>query len=331
MFMISLHAPSIRISRFFAIAAVTLIAWAGPWTPASAVDSERLEAGTAFRDCPNCPLMIVVPAGRFRMGTPDDEYGREFDEGPRHTVEIDYDFAVGKFEITRREFAAFVEDTGHAPDDACFIETGRDWQVAVTWRSPGYAVSEDHPVVCVSWTDARAYVDWLSLTTGKPYRLLSEAEWEYAARARSPGATFDTGARSVCAFANALDQQAARTFNGIDHFLCTDGYVYAAPVGTFIANEFGLNDTLGNVLEWVEDCWHDHYDGAPDDGSAWQGGTCAGRVLRGGSWYYAPRHLRLGNREWDRVQYQDYDIGFRVARDLPNRLEIARRRTVDDG
>ena len=170
--------------------------------------------------------------------------------------------------------------------------------------------------MCVNWEDAQAYARWLSAETGKTYRLPSEAEWEYAARAgtttrRHWGDDPDDG----CAYANGAD----RTFEArVDNWTvmdCTDGVVWTSPVGAYRPNAFGLHDVLGNVWEWVEDCWHDDYDGAPRDGSSWTtGGDCGRRVARGGSWNNSPRGLRSANRSWSGAERRTSNIGFRVAR-----------------
>ena len=279
------------------------------------------EPGATFRDCPTCPEMVVVPAGEFLMGSDrrDDE---SFDaERPRHRVTLD-GFALGVHEVTRDEYAAFVAAMGRGSGDRCaaFDDDNRrwEWRSEASWRSPGYPQAGDHPVVCVNWEDAQAYVRWLSSETGVAYRLPSEAEWEYAARAgtttrRHWGDDPDDG----CAYANGAD----RTFEArVDNWGvadCTDGVVWTSPVGAYQPNAFGLHDTLGNVWEWVEDCWHDDYDGAPRDGSAWtRGGDCGRRVVRGGSWLIDPRSLRSANRNWLDAELRYGHIGFRVARTL---------------
>ena len=204
--------------------------------------------GEVFRDCPSCPEMVVVPAGAFRMGSPASEAGRSDDEGPRHRVTL-RSFALGVTEVTFDEWDACVRGGGcggRRPDDEGWGRGAR-------------------PVINVSWEDARAYVRWLSRETGKSYRLPSEAEWEYAARAGT-ATPFHTGATISTDQANYADRRTTL-------------------VGAFAPNAFGLYDVHGNVWEWVEDCWHDSYRGAPSDGTAWTaGGDCSRRVLRGGSW-----------------------------------------------
>ena len=287
----------------------------------AAVDPPRgREPGDVFRDCPACPEMVVVPAGEFLMGSDrrDDE---SFDfERPRHRVALG-GFALGVHEVTRDEYAAFVAATGRGSGDRCWAFDGDDgfeWREDASWRSPRYPQTGDHPVVCVNWEDAQAYARWLSAETGEEYRLPSESEWEYAARAgtttrRHWGDDPDDG----CAYANGGDRTAKRRFDDWTVADCTDGVVWTSPVGAYEPNAFGLHDALGNVWEWVADCWHDDYDGAPRDGSAWtRGGDCGRRVLRGGSWLSLPRILRSANRYRNDAVYRNSYFGFRVARTL---------------
>jgi formylglycine-generating enzyme required for sulfatase activity len=288
--------------------------------PPAADAARPREAGDVFRDCPTCPELVVIPGGEFLMGSDrrDDE---SFDsERPRHRVTVG-GFALGVHEVTRDEYAAFVAATGRGPGDRCRAvnDDGRwEWRDEATWRSPGYSQAGDHPVVCVNWEDAQAYVDWLGEETGAEYRLPSESEWEYAARAgtttrRHWGDDPDAG----CAYANGADRTAKRRFDDWTVADCTDGVVWTSPVGAYRANAFGLHDTLGNVWEWVEDCWHENYARAPRDGSTWTtGGDCGRRVVRGGSWDYLPRVLRSASRNRIVAGYRNDDVGFRVARTL---------------
>jgi formylglycine-generating enzyme required for sulfatase activity len=289
--------------------------------------------GTVFRDCAECPEMVVVPPGRFQMGSPASEVGREPAEGPVREVRIGYPLAVGKHEVTRREFGRFVTATGYRTEaernvgaQGCFGWNGSkfDWVAGLNWRSPGFDQGEDHPVVCVSWNDAQAYLKWLNDSVpGRGYRLLSEAEWEYAARAGRGSSRYpwddDVDAREQCAWANGADQTAKAQIAWYEWRVanCSDGYAYTSPVGRFRANAFGLHDLHGNVWEWVQDVWHDSYAGAPSDGSAWMsGGDPSRRVLRGGSWNYTPQYLRSAYRDWSAPGYRGGDAGFRIARTL---------------
>jgi formylglycine-generating enzyme required for sulfatase activity len=270
----------------------------------------------SFKDCPDCPDMVVVPAGSFAMGSPESEPEREASESPQHMVSISKLFAVGRFAVTRAEFAGFVTDTGHEAEGGCHASTASGWkrQQGRSWRSPGLLQDDGHPVVCVSWEDARAFVEWLSRKTGKPYRLLSEAEREYVARAGTTTA-FWWGSTISTSEAN---------YNGSDTYGSgTKGWSRqtTAPARSFRANPWGLYNVHGNIWEWVEDCWNDSYQGAPTDGSAWTTGDCDHRVLRGGSWVDGPELLRAASRFRYRPDYRDFDAGFRVARTLV--LELA--------
>jgi formylglycine-generating enzyme required for sulfatase activity len=279
------------------------------------------EGSEAFRDCPVCPEMVVVPAGRFTMGSPGDEVGRFVDEGPRHEVRIPYRFALGRYEVTRSELAAYVDDSG-VELRGCRVSTGAEWEAddARSWRDPGFAQSGRHPAVCVSFEDAEGYLDWLSRKTGAPYRLPSEAEWEYAARAATTGARFwgDDPAQA-CLYANIADRSTRDRYPQIRNLhACEDGHVHTAPVGSFHPNPFGLHDMLGNVWEWVEDCWSASYLEAPEDGKANLAGDCDRRVVRGGSWGLAPEDVRSGRRNWFDAASRSSVLGLRVARTLPD-------------
>jgi formylglycine-generating enzyme required for sulfatase activity len=259
--------------------------------------------GETFRDCPTCPEMVVIPAGTFQMGSPEGEPGRTEVEGPVHTVTFARPFAIARHEVTFDQWDACVRDGGcqHRPDDAGWGRGAR-------------------PVIYVTWKDAKEYVQWLSRKTGQDYRLPGEAEWEYAARAGTKTARFwGEDPDAACRYANVYDE----THKGEQAALlplpkhnCNDGYAPTAPVAQFEANAFGLNDMLGNVWEWTEDCWNDSYRGAPSDGSAWTKGDCGRRVLRGGSWSLIPDFVRSAYRFWDVTGFRDYNSGFRPARTL---------------
>lgn len=229
------------------------------------------------------------------MGSPSGEAGRENDEGPQRRVRIGYAFAVGKHEVTWKEWEACVADGGCPPGGV--EEAGGD---------EGWGRG-DRPVISVTWYDARSYIDWLNLRTGLTgrsdrYRLLTEAEWEYAARSGSQarwGHGDDEG--RVGSYAWFDSNSGGRTW----------------PVGGKAPNGFGLHDMHGNVWEWVEDCYSDSYSGAPSDGSARTTGDCSLRVLRGGSWLNDPQGLRSAYRFGDSPGYRVNDLGFRLARTLP--------------
>jgi formylglycine-generating enzyme required for sulfatase activity len=291
--------------------------------PLTTAQERGLNPKDTFRECNHCPEMVVVPAGRFMMGSPVSEMDRKEDEGPHHMVTIGKPFAVGNLHVTVDQFAAFVREAGYDTGSGCYTLGGRGiWHPYSdkSWRNPGFAQDGSHPVVCVSRNDAKAYTDWLAKKTGKPYRLLSEAEWEYAARGRtSPGAYprfwFGDDEKALCHYGNGADQKARESKVDARVALCDDGYVYTSPAGHYEPNAFGLHDMFGNAAQWVEDCYHISYEGAPADGSAWTTECIGSRMLvRGGSWAFGPEELSVARREsmesaWDQ-------IGFRVARTL---------------
>ena len=270
--------------------------------------------------------MVVVPAGSFSMGSPGGEEGRKDREGPLHRVSLD-GFALGKHEVSVGEFRRFVEATGYRTDaekntgdSGCYAMDPNDgqwgWRAGRYWDSPGFSQSERHPAVCLSWNDATAYVKWLAQSTGKAYRLPSEAEWEYAARAGSITARpWGDDPNQACRNANVADQTKSPsgvTFNPKHE--CNDGVFFTAAVGSFLANGFGLHDMIGNALEWVGDCWNESYSGAPSDGSGWNSGDCGKRVVRGGSWYVVPALARSASRNWLDTTFRYVSSGFRPAR-----------------
>jgi formylglycine-generating enzyme required for sulfatase activity len=255
--------------------------------PLTAAQEQTLKVKDTFQECSNCPVMTVVPAGSFFMGSPTNEPGRDNDEGPQHVVNIASQFAVGKYEVTFGQWNACVADggcSGYKPSD-------EGWS------------GDRQPVVNVSWNDANAYVTWLAKKTGKPYRLLSEAEYEYAARG---------GATTAYPWGDSIGKNNANC----DGCGSQWGNKQTAPVGSFAANGFGLYDMVGNVWEWTQDCYHSSYDDAPTDGSAWSKGNCRSRVLRGGSWDTYPRFIRSADRDGLTPDLRNNDFGFRVARTL---------------
>jgi len=269
-----------------------------------------------FRDCADCPEMIRIPSGTFTMGSPKTEPGRFDAEGPQHAVSV-RSFALAKYEITVLEFLTFLKATDYQPEP-CDRLLGLTWQVAGLGHgkaySPGYAEAPRQPAVCLSWFDAEAYLKWLNAKLGYrgaepgPYRLPSEAEWEYAARAGTTTARW---------WGEAIGVGKANC-NG-----CGSQWDNArfAPIGSFGPNPWGLNDMLGNVWQWTDDCWNESYVDAPIDGSAWKSGDCAKRVLRGGSWDNLPIFVRSAARNRAAADNADFDYasyaGFRVAKSLP--------------
>ena len=239
-----------------------------------------------FRDCDLCPEMVVVPAGSFRMGSPVGERGRFDDEGPQHLVTIARAFAVGIYEVTFNEWDACVTTGGckHKPSDSGWGR-GR------------------HPVINVSWEDAQEYVAWLSKKTGKAYRLLSEAEWEYAARGGTT-TRYPWGDEPGTNMANFRDS--GNSWSGKQ----------TAPVGSFAANRFGLHDMSGNVWEWVEDLYRDGYLNAPEDGRPRTSEVGSQRVVRGGSWNDGSDSARVALRYKSEPASRSDVVGFRLARTL---------------
>jgi formylglycine-generating enzyme required for sulfatase activity len=290
------------------------------------------KAGTAFRDCSDCPEMIIVPAGTFIMGAPVNEAGAYGEEQPQRTVSVKQ-FAIGKFDITRGQWAEFVSATQRATSGGCaYSLLPKEKEAGASWRNPGFEQDDNHPVVCISWFDARDYVSWLSKKTLQPYRLLSEAEWEYAARAGSTTA-YPWGATATHDNANyGADSGFTGYAYGRDKWMCT------SPVGSFPPNAFGLYDMHGNVLQFVDDCFSNSYLGLPVDGSSYKvevvlkmkgelasmnaTTSCAYRMLRGGNWGDPPPQIRSAFRNWapppgsTLENYRTAGAGFRIAKSL---------------
>ncbi len=288
-------------------------------TTNKAVALKSMRVGSEFSDCSDCPAMVVVPRGRFRMGSPDSKRAVYNHEGPNHAISIAYPLAIAKFPITRNQWVAFVSATGHDPA-RCLGWDAKQQKPLITqfdWQSPDAPKFGDYPMVCIDWRAASAYADWLSRNTGRKYRLLSESEYEYANRAG--GTTlypWGDSESEACTHANVLDldSDAAKVSSGTMVFQCHDGFSGISPVGKFPPNAFGLYDMVGNVSEWTADCWNDTYDGAPKDGSAWISGDCSKRVTRGGSSTLTPAEERSASRFGMSAEGPGLsDWGFRVA------------------
>jgi formylglycine-generating enzyme required for sulfatase activity len=286
------------------------------------VRAQNSGPGTSFRDCPEvCPQMVRISPGSFTMGSPATEKDRRNREGPQHQVAIAYPFLAGKYDVTRDEYSAFVAATNRPDSASCYGYDGLAFKdtPGMNWRNPGFAQTGRDPAICVSWDDARAYVAWLSKKTGKRYRLLSESEWEYSARASTTTARYGSNDPArLCGYINGADLNFSKSFpqDGGVNKDCHDGYARTSPAGSFGPNGFGLYDMLGNVWQWTADCWNETYAGAPINGGAWQTGTCDRRVRRGGSWYNLPKSLRAAMRDGIRSGNRDVTGGFRVARTL---------------
>jgi formylglycine-generating enzyme required for sulfatase activity len=304
-----------KIVRAVLFALTTLIALLTGQHHATAEEQRARE----FQECTHCPVMVGIPAGRFVMGSPENEPGRFQSEGPQHAV-IVRAFALGKFMVTSEQFLTFLRATGYQPRPCNPI-------LHLGWKSPGNGLAyvphvtepPRWPAVCLDWDDAQAYIAWLnkearrerpalSARKSGPYRLPSEAEWEYAARA---------GTTSARWWGNELDRGNANC-NGCGSKWDNEEL---AEVDAFAANPFGLYGMLGNAWEWTADCWHVSYVGAPADGRAWSEPSCVEHVLRGGSWDNVPLFVRSAARSPGAKDGAEYDYsslaGFRIARDLP--------------
>jgi formylglycine-generating enzyme required for sulfatase activity len=262
-----------------------------------------LTPGTVFRDidAPWCPEMVVIPPGEFMMGSSEAERQWGVEQGVpwglveweklQHLVRIAYLLAVGRYPVTFDEYDHFARTTGRAQPNDQGWGRGR------------------RPVINVDWDDAKAFAAWLSVRTGQPYRLLSEAEWEYACRA---------GSTTRYSWGDEITPEKANYWGKVEGNLGR-----TSEVGEYPANPFGLYDMHGNVCEWGEDCWNDSYEGAPDDGSAWTTGACSGRVLRGGSWCSRPGYLRSACRFINASVHRKDHFGFRVARALSHSESVS--------
>lgn len=258
--------------------------------------------------------MIVIPAGSFEMGVADEGARADSDATPRHTVTIGRPFAVGSHEVTRGEFAKFVEATSYPAGDDCHVHAETSGWKNVSgagWRNPGFEQTPDDPVVCVSWNDAQAYASWLARRTGQPYRLPSEAEWEYAAGADARlGREEEPLTHDVANY--GADECCGPKTAGKDR------WSHTAPAGSFAANAFGVYDLRGNAWEWLADCYHDSYRGAPADGTARTSDCSAAdrRGVRGGGWGDDASLLRVTYRLRAPLDGRYFTLGFRIARDL---------------
>ena len=271
-----------------------------------------------FQECPECPVMIAIPAGKFEMGSAKNEAGRFDQEGPQHQVSVAA-FALGKFDVTVKEFTTFLNETRYQPPRCDpILDLGWKFDIRGDAYPPGETTDPLEPASCLNWHDAEAFIAWLNgkvrglpssaKSRDGPYRLPSEAEWEYAARAGTTTARW---------WGEAIASGKANC-NGCGSRW--DGHLIA-PSGSFGPSPFGLYDILGNVWQWTEDCWNESYVGAPADGRAWLAGDCSKRVMRGGSWSNVAVFIRAAMRSRGDSGGKDFDYssyaGFRVARTLP--------------
>jgi len=289
------------------------------------------ENETTIKDCETCPEMVVIPGGSVVIGSYESEAYRRRGERPKQTATIESSFALSKTETTLRQYREFVAETGYVGKPAVFRGSiyegcnyfdgkGYGYVRNHNWDNPGYPQREDEPVVCVSWSDATAYANWMSSKTGRNYRLPSTVEFEYAMRAGSEAPwSWGTDPSQACEHGNIGDETLARTWPKRASFNCDDGYLFLASVGKFEANAFGLHDMLGNAWEWTDDCWHDDLSDSPLDGSPWlseNDGNCDARVPKGGGWISGPAWARAAVRSRDGADYRSFMLGFRLAADL---------------
>jgi formylglycine-generating enzyme required for sulfatase activity/DNA-binding winged helix-turn-helix (wHTH) protein len=328
---ISLKAQRLRVGLALAAGAGVLLAASALLLfgrPLSVTAGHLTAHGSAaierpsFRDCADCPEMVALAPGEFMMGSPADEPGRLQVEGMPRRVTIAQGFAIGKFEVTVDQFAAFIADTGMIAGNQCreivaFDRTPVMWgPPEASFRNPGFDVTGSQPVVCISWHEAQAYVAWLRRRTGKPYRLPTEAEWEYAARAGTRTTySFGNDDAELCAYARFADLGSRFVW----HDGCRSGTTTYGPlpVGSLKPNLWGLFDMLGNAWEWVEDCWTPTASEIPVDGSAFaRPGHCEMGVARGGSFAAGSRRVRSAIRAPIPTAAHNYNDGFRVALSL---------------
>lgn len=290
--------------------------------------------GAVLQDCTDCPEVVVVPAGSFVMGSTAEETERagvrEQDrtrEQPPRRVTIGKAFALGRYELTVGQWRTFVEDTGRKSGEACLTwdQKSNAWGEVngATWWEVGYPQTDQHPVGCLDLSDAEAYVAWLSEKTEQIYRIPTEAEWEYAARGGTKTLQYWSDDMSdICTYANVSDLDRADAHGGLEgnptrYFNCRDGHAYAAPVGSYAPNQFGLYDMVGNIWEWVPDCFMVGYDGAPSDGSAWlDADECDRRIVRSGGWYARNWFNRPAGRSREHPGFRASTLGLRVLREL---------------
>jgi formylglycine-generating enzyme required for sulfatase activity len=268
----------------------------------------QLQALNTFRDCPNCPDLVLVVPGSFVMGSPKTEKYR----GPNEDqvkIKIDYFYYISSHPITVDQFSEFVRDTGYETRSDCWVYDFGPWEPRAHWRSPTFQQTGTHPVTCISWTDAKAYTSWLSSKIGKSYRLPSEAEFEYAARAGT-SAPFWFG-RTM----NTSQGRYAPASNPIFLWPFISWEKGTVPVTSYPPNPWGLYDVHGDVWEITEDCWSETNAGNPGDGRARTSGDCSRRAVRGGSWHSAWFNSRSASRHNVKADDRYYDRGFRIVRE----------------
>jgi formylglycine-generating enzyme required for sulfatase activity len=298
-------------------------------TAAQSAAGAGSRAGEIWRDCPDCPEMVVVPPGSFQMGSTTEERKREGvpeifgnREQPQHAVTIGKAFALGRNEVTVAQYAKFSDDSTRPIDNKCavFDRAKDNWGLqSGSWRQPGFNQTDNEPVVCISYNDAKDYAAWLAKKTGKHYRLASEAEWEYAGT--TTARYWGDSPRTLCENANVMSSATLADIgwpeSWQDKLICAGRKAWTVPVGSFEANPFGLNDMYGSVWEWVADCAHDNYIGAPTDGSAWRSPVCDKFLVRGGAFHSEFWLARSATRGAGLLpDSHPVASGIRVARDI---------------
>lgn len=318
-------APGLGRGTLFLLLALLASSGTLPMGAAAEKPSARV-----FRDCQTCPELVRVEPGKFMMGSTEEEGAasrirpdRAAWERPRHAVTIATPFAIGRFEITVGQFAEFARDSKAWGADVtpCFVLSGGAWKPdpAASWRAPGHDVTPDHPATCLSADDFAAYLDWLSAKTGHRYRFPTEAEWEFVALGGMDAVTVWTPQMpEACRRMNAGDARFSKVRGPTwPTFSCDDGFAATAPVARFPANRLGVHDMLGNVAEFVADCFTPSHANAPVDGSARADSAgCAVRIVKGASWAAEPGSLRPAVRQGVPRNLRGDGHGLRVVRDL---------------
>ena len=299
---------------------------ARPAEPVRSSGSETPQGVATTTDCPDCPALVTIPPGTFVMGIRGEEVNddhipqmQQQAEQPMHGVTVRDPIAMGQTEVTRGQFAVFVAETGHQ-SLGCMVNNGKTWVLdrSKSWREPGFSQDDEHPAVCVNYDDAKAYTDWLSRKTGKRYRLPTETEWEYAARAGTH-TRYHSGDEpaSLLTVANVFDADSAANWARWKEMALTghDGHAFTAPVGSFAPNAWGLFDMHGNAWEWVSD-WYGE-DAYAKSANVDPQGPATGnvRVRRGGSWHTWPFYARASYRNYNASSSRYTLLGFRVVRE----------------
>ena len=254
----------------------------------------------------------LIPSGKFKMG----DFSGQKDEQPLRDVEVNL-FYLQTTEVTLEQYSKYAAASKLVDDKGCwYFKDYWRYSNEFSWENPGYFQEDSHPVVCISWIDVQNFVQWLNLKSPHVFRLPTEAEWEYAARAFSTSTYYwGDDPMGLCIHANAADNQTLKQFPTFKSNDCDDGYLVTSPVGNYLPNPFGLFDIYGNAWEWTQDCWNSSYKQAPKDGTAWLTGVCDKRIYRGGGWGDTPRFARSSLRNVAKKNERRDDIGFRLAYD----------------